>query len=732
MTPPRASRTAPDARRRRALAAAGIGAALLILIAIFAAVGGPHTAVQGLAAVLYVLVGAGAPAAAYLLGAIGLGRLGAPLLINSRDPWALQASLGLALMLSLSHLCGWLGLFGGPAGFVVAVAPVGIGLFLLARHALRELQKSEPRGALPSPALLALPALALLLVAASNPPGWLWNSEAGGYDALSYHLQLPQEWLALGRIAPLEHNFFSYLPSYAEAAFMHLGAMTGVPTAPDPQNRPVGLLAGEGMGVIAAQLLHAGMAVLAAVLVARLAMAAARASGQDERHARVGGAFAGALVLSTPWVVVTGSLAYNEMALAALFAGAMIAALDDGLRPAVRGVLAGSLIGVACGAKPTALFLAGPTAGVLLLGAAPRREWLRLVIPGAIAGVVALAPWLLRNAIASGNPVFPHLTDLFGAAHWTPEQVDRYKAAVSFDGTLIDRLRLLVLPGPAGPDRIAHRGLLHPQWLAFFPLALLAAVATLRARPTRRTAALLSIGSLLSLVAWLSVTHLQSRFLLPLVVPCGALIGLALAAASSGLAVPRRRPLAAVAAALPILLTAGGSILLFASQRGGRPNELLIPGPGIRTGEAFRPALVGSPPAERAQLLAAAGPEAFVNLTLPPGERLYLLGDATPLYYTVPTLYHTTWDASPLGRAMRKHPDAPAAWSAALLERGVGFVLYNPAELDRLHRSGRGWYDPLVTVEAATGWLQREGRLVRAWSESGPFLFDLRTGAPPR
>src|SRR5690606_38178521 len=134
MTPPRASRTAPDARRRRALAAAGIGAALLILIAIFAAVGGPHTAVQGLAAVLYVLVGAGAPAAAYLLGAIGLGRLGAPLLINSRDPWALQASLGLALMLSLSHLCGWLGLFGGPAGFVVAVAPVGIGLFLLARH----------------------------------------------------------------------------------------------------------------------------------------------------------------------------------------------------------------------------------------------------------------------------------------------------------------------------------------------------------------------------------------------------------------------------------------------------------------------------------------------------------------------------------------------------------------------------------------------------------------------
>ena len=77
-----------------------------------------------------------------------------------------------------------------------------------------------------------VPALALLLVAASSPPGWLWDSEGRGYDALEYHLQLPQEWLRMGRLAPLEHNVYSFLPGYIEAAFYHLAVATGATAAP--------------------------------------------------------------------------------------------------------------------------------------------------------------------------------------------------------------------------------------------------------------------------------------------------------------------------------------------------------------------------------------------------------------------------------------------------------------------------------------------------------------------
>src|SRR5690606_29159035 len=138
-------------------------------------------------------------------------------------------------------------------------------------------------------------------------------------------------------------------------------------------------------------------------------------------------------------------------------------------------------------------------------------------------------------------------------------------------------------------------------------------------------------------------------------------------------------------------------------------------GPGARSGEIFRAPLAAATPAERREFFASAPPEAFVNLALPPGETVYLLGDSTPLYFTVPTLYHSTWDRSPLGEAMRRHPGDPGAWTRELRERGVRFVLFNPSEIERLHRSGAGgpggsWYDPLVTTEAAAAWLSGEGR----------------------
>ena len=67
-------------------------------------------------------------------------------------------------------------------------------------------------GSLFAAALLwtAAPAVAVLLVAACSAPGWLWASEFGGYDALSYHLQLPKEWLHLKKITTLDHNVYSH------------------------------------------------------------------------------------------------------------------------------------------------------------------------------------------------------------------------------------------------------------------------------------------------------------------------------------------------------------------------------------------------------------------------------------------------------------------------------------------------------------------------------------------
>jgi hypothetical protein len=279
-------------------------------------------------------------------------------------------------------------------------------------------------------AVLGLPALAVLLVAAANTPGWLWDSEAGGYDALSYHLQLPQEWLMAGRIRPLAHNVYSYLPGYVESAFYALAVMMGESSG--GSGRVGGLVAGEGLGVISCQMLSAGIAVMAAWMVGRLVRGACVRVG-CERGAGGAGVFAAVFMLSTPWTVVVGSLAYNDLGVVLFFAAAMLAAIDEGGAAWRRGLVCGVLVGVACGCKPTALFMAGLPVGVVMVGM-PRkaREIAVMVAAGAAGGLVVVLPWLVRNWAYGGNPVFPLAASVFGAAHWSAEQVGRYGAGHAF------------------------------------------------------------------------------------------------------------------------------------------------------------------------------------------------------------------------------------------------------------------------------------------------------------
>lgn len=687
---------------RRTVHAALVGPVLTgAFVIVFASIGSPAGVSASAASVAWLLLVAGAPAAWYLLGAAGLGRALDPFVRGSRDPGALRAALGVALMLSLSHALGCLGLLAGRAGRAVAIALPTLGVALLAAGLVADARR-ERRIVIRASAVwwLAAPAVALLLVAACQPPGWLWDSEFGGFDALSYHLQLPQEWLALGRIVPLEHNVYSYLPGYIESAFLHLGVMTGAPAEATPSSRPVGFVAGDGTRLLSCQVLHAGLALLAAWIVGRAARAASGVCGADLRRANAAGALGGVLFIATPWMIVVGSLAYNEMGAVALGAGAMLAALDTNLPPARRAGVAGLLVGAACGCKATALLFVGPPVGILLLGLAPARRWLAMVAAGSAAGAVMLAPWLIRNAYFGGNPVFPYLTSLFGHAHWSPDQAERFRAATIIEEPILTRLRLLLFPDPTDPAGPRHRGMLHPQWGLFFPFLLAGAVAAAIPTSTRRVALLLSAGLASQLAAWLFASHIQSRFLIPLAIPGCMLMGLALAGPDG-----RRRLLRLVAGSAAIVIQLAGTVRVFAGQRGGQPGALLVLGPGALSGTIYRD------PAD-AERFGPPSPEVFLNLSLPPGRRVYLLGDSTPLYYAVPVLYNTTWDCSPMADAIREHPGDPAAWSRRLRERRIDLVLVNLSELSRLSRSG--FLDPALTPEAIAAWLPTTTR-VRSW-----------------
>lgn len=628
-----------------------------------------------------VWLASGALAGAYVAGAWGLGAAALRWMDNRASAAWLAPAVGLGLMLAISHGLGVLGAFewfGSGGRRVVAGLPIGIGLLLLAMDLMK---RRAGEGASVHPAVLAaVPGLALLVVAAASPPGWLWASEGLGYDTKSYHAQLPAEWLALGRLWPVEHNVYSFLPGYMEAAFYHLASLLGTHPA-----------AGSGVGLLAFQCLSAVVMVLAVVLIGRVCWLMIPREAR-EKTGGVATAVA-ALVLATPWMFVTGSLAYNEPAVLALGAGAMLAVLSSTTSHTVRWALAAFLVGSACGAKPTALFMVGPVVGAMLVATTPVRAWTRCVGLGIVVGFVTLLPWLVRNEVAVGNPVFPQLASVFGEGHWSAKQHARWASGHVFGGSVVDRVELLLLPDPGGPHLggTSMRGLLHPHWGLLGVVCVVAAVAAPFARRHAVVVAL-AVGLGLQIVAWLALTHVQSRFLVPIVLSGGPLIAISLARLGNR----------GVWIAVTLAGVQGGwGVWTYSKEGRGRPGLAIAPGVGIFTG----------------QIDPKASPHGVVNFGLPEGPgRVLLAGDGAPLNFLRDPMYATTWDTGLLVEVVEANPGDAATQAAALKAAGVRWLLVDEHELLRLRASG--WLHPAITPQVI-GELMIRGRPVADWPGPG-------------
>ncbi len=666
---------------------------------------------------------AGVPALAYVVAGIGIGRLWRGLLRGSAEAGALQAALGVATLLWLSHLLGWLGVLTP----WVAIGVIGVGLALALEQLVRVLRVGVRLATWRGTTLAAAPAAAVLVVASASTPGWLWMSEFGGYDALSYHLQLPREWLEAGRLTTLEHNVYSALPSFVEAAFMHVGAAL-TPTMPLERGGLPPLVGEAGMGLLSCQMLHGLLTLLAAWCVGRAAAAWGARLGLGSDACGWAGAVASGLVIATPWTVVVGSLAYNETPMLLMGAAAMIVALEPTMSAWRKGLLAGVLMGAACGVKPTALLMLAPGMALVLALHTTPREWYRVAIAGGAAGMVMLGPWLARNALATGNPVFPFAAAVFaneggGTGHWSAEQVARFKRGHSFDGGVADRLRLAILPEPrAGqPAEIArYRGMSNPQWGVFFGVAAgaiaIGAVARRAAseRAVRGAFVTLAAFAGLSLLAWLFATHVQSRFLLPLLLPGAVGVGLLVATLRGAW----WRWAACGLVGVQALVT----VSIMTRERDGNPLGGVDYSAGERTGVAFREILAGMDARGRGEMLSQFSAEAFVNLAVPPEKRVVLVGDATPLFYLRRVSYSTTWDTSMMSAAVAANPGDAAAWSRGLREAGVDVCVVNMGEIARL--SGSGFADPGLTARAIEGWMRTQTRPVMVWPQMGVFVVE--------
>jgi hypothetical protein len=736
---------APFARRAVVVAAIAIPLVGTIWLAAFGQ-DEPFSVI--LATILERILRSGGVAAAYLLAAIGLGRLFTPIVRRADDRPLVQVFLGFSLLLFASHAMGWAGLLTpGVRGTIIAWVPIALGLGLLMHQLATSLHGSGVELRVRVTTLPACVGIAVLLAAACNPPGWLWDSEFGGFDALSYHLALPQEWFAQGRLTPVTHNVYSYLPGSLEAAFLHLACLLHAPPMVPAGATLFGLTANDGRGVFACQFLAVGTAILAAWAIARAVEAFVRRLGDhavDSAHAS--GSLAFALALTTPWLLVVGSLAYNDAAMVALSAAGLAVAADRSLPPTRKGLIVGALIGAACCCKPTAIFLVAPAAGLAMTlmppnrdrpGTRPLRSAALALLGATIAGIILLSPWMLRNYLACGNPVFPFAWHTFGLSHWSAEQHTRFDAAHHFTGSFFDRIRLMALPDPSDPAGARHRGVLHAQWGWLFPAGLLAGVWALVRQRAAIPVLVLATTLVLQLAAWLTFTHIQSRFLLPLLPTLIALITIAtIRQANAGrdtTSSPNSgRARSSLALLFPAILSLGHAALavaIFTQQREKHPNQFLTAGTGIFTGELMRSDILRLAPAERSRLLASLPPAAFINLALRPETRVLLVGDVLPLHFNVPPIYCTTWDRSPLADAMKAFPspESPDRWTQHLRSLGARAVLVNLSEIRRYARSGT--LDPDLREDSITAWLKTLPVLC-AWPEQGLILAALESTTP--
>jgi len=191
-------------------------------------------------------------------------------------------------------------------------------------------------------------------------------------DALEYHLLIPK--------LTIEQNAIGYQPLFVESNYPSLAEYDFVPM----------LVLSDGR---TAKCFHFFCALLLCLAIARLA--------------RANGGVAAAIFLSMPVAALTAGWAWNDMLFTLFVVLTIVHVIER------RFFLAGVLFGFASWTKYTFVLAAIGIAAILIRE--KWRDWLRFAIPAlAIAAI-----WMTKNAVLTGNPVYPFLNDIFHSPFWT-------------------------------------------------------------------------------------------------------------------------------------------------------------------------------------------------------------------------------------------------------------------------------------------------------------------------
>lgn len=599
-------------------------------------------------------------AVATLIGRGQLKFLGLTTILSRLETLVIAAALGMATVSLWTFLVGFAGLLHYPALIVLPLlAKAAWGGWDWYREPVAEAEQDDAGEPIPWLWIVAAaPVVICTLLGGMMPPY--------EYDVLEYHLRLPTEWLVSGQIAVEAYNSYSGLPMAAE-----MFALLPMTLWPGDQSWFYGALVGKTLISFFAP------------LTALIAYCAAR---------RIAGSYAGQIaaivVVGTPWIVFVAVYGLVDGVWAFYSAATIFAAIVWLLKqraaqaeplPALA-FLAGLLAGMATACKYPALpLLVMPLA--VWIAIEGRRLNGKSAIAFTIGVTLLFGPWLMKNVIYTGNPVYPLGGTVFPDSIRTPEQIAQWQAAHRVP---TDASGSSVTPGQlmAAVKKVAYAS----DWtnVALTPLALAAIVLLAMAlwRPARlpsdktdgsdgdAIAWRLAAYAVYYFAVWWLFTHRFDRFLIPLI-PVVALL--------AGYAAGRTAPPAWRAVCNTLAATGLALCFFWINWQG----SFLAPTYYFTDYQLLKEA--------------TAGPDVPILAALVPADRCAIVeGKADVFYMQTPIHYHTCFDRSPLVWLIDK---TAAERKEILAARKVSHVYVNWDEIARFRSPGNYGFAEFVTPE---------------------------------
>lgn len=326
---------------------------------------------------------------------------------RSRDVLPMAAFCFLAGAALTGTLSGAVGMFHlGPGLHLMTLLLTAVAFLVFGLHPVM------PRFSRPSPMyLVVLPFLLLAGLAALAP---MVES-----DGLRYHVAAPEAWLRANRFIPLPYQVNSNLPALQ-------GLLAAASTGPFELGRVIQFL----------HFCHFVALVISAAQVGRISYRWYAVKMRLDSSGEDAAALSALLVVGIPAATILASWPFADLASAAYLIGAIWILSPGVIRSALPRLLYGGLfLGAAVAAKISSLPLAAFVALWAWIAHALRgRGWVGSFVYLSILGLIVVWPWIVKNMLYHGNPVYPLAYGMFGGPEWSDANDVFYKSKVASKG----------------------------------------------------------------------------------------------------------------------------------------------------------------------------------------------------------------------------------------------------------------------------------------------------------